>query len=254
MTALAGLLDGTPALVNVGVESFAAPPAAHGAEVVHVDWRPPADGDDAIGMRLARLVADPRIEAANAEALERMLAVRPHWVDVARAGDVLPELDAERLLLHAGPPIAWERVCDPQRRALEAACLFEGWAGDRERARGLLGSGAVALRSGNDHHHVGPMTGVCSPSMPVWVVEDAAAGVRAFSTLNEGPGNTLWFGVGDDESVERLRNWASPQYAADPYDDDVTARVDAQRLAGIAGTKRPQLARGACGPDDGSIP
>jgi hypothetical protein len=47
------------------------------------------------------------------------------------------------------------------------------------------------------------MTGVCSPSMPVWVVEDA--GRRAFSTLNEGPGRTLWFGVGDDEAVERLR-------------------------------------------------
>jgi hypothetical protein len=29
--------------------------------------------------------------------------------------------------------------------------------------------------------------------------------VRAFSTLNEGPGRTLWFGVGDDESVDRLR-------------------------------------------------
>ena len=49
------------------------------------------------------------------------------------------------------------------------------------------------------------MTGICSPSMPVWVVEDAALGVRAFSTLNEGPGRTLWFGVGDDESVQRLR-------------------------------------------------
>ena len=47
------------------------------------------------------------------------------------------------------------------------------------------------------------MTGVCSPSMPVWVVEDGDR--RAFSTLNEGGGRTLWFGVGDDESVERLR-------------------------------------------------
>ena len=47
------------------------------------------------------------------------------------------------------------------------------------------------------------MTGVCSPSMPVWVVE--GGGARAFSTLNEGPGRTLWFGVGDDEAVERLR-------------------------------------------------
>src|SRR5206468_7025933 len=55
------------------------------------------------------------------------------------------------------------------------------------------------------HRHVGPMTGVCSPSMPVWVVRDEASGSEAYSTFNEGPGNTLWFGVGDDEAVERLR-------------------------------------------------
>jgi len=67
----------------------------------------------------------------------------------------------------------------------------------------MLQAGEIALEPGNEHDHVGPMTGVCSPSMPVWVVEDGER--RAFSTLNEGPGRTLWFGVGDDEAVERLR-------------------------------------------------
>jgi Protein of unknown function (DUF1116) len=107
------------------------------------------------------------------------------------------------LLLHSGPPIGWGRACDPQRRALVAAAVFEGWAGDREGAARMLEAGEIELSPGNDHDHVGPMTGVCSPSMPVWVVE--GEGVRAFSTLNEGPGRTLWFGVGDDEAVERLR-------------------------------------------------
>jgi hypothetical protein len=86
-----------------------------------------------------------------------------------------------------------------------AACLFEGWASDREAAARLLASGEIALQPGNEHNHVGPMTGVCSPSMPVWVVVDDASGARAYSTLNEGSGRTLWFGVGDDESIERLR-------------------------------------------------
>ena len=94
-------------------------------------------------------------------------------------------------------------MCDPQRRALTAAAVFEGWAGDRDDAARRLASGEIALAPGNEHDHVGPMTGVCSPSMPVWVVE--GGGARAFSTLNEGPGRTLWFGVGDDEAVERLR-------------------------------------------------
>ena len=79
------------------------------------------------------------------------------------------------VLLHSGPPITWERVCDPQRRALLAAVVFEGWAGSREQADALLARGEITLASGNEHGHVGPMTGVCSPSMPVWVVEDGDA-------------------------------------------------------------------------------
>ena len=121
------------------------------------------------------------------------------------------------VLLHSGPPIAWDDVCDPQRRALLAACLLEGWAADRDGAARLLADGEVRLASGNEHGHVGPMTGVCSPSMAVWVVEDEASGVRAFSTLNEGPGRTFWLGVGDDEAVERqrfLRDRARPVLAA----------------------------------------
>jgi Protein of unknown function (DUF1116) len=157
-----------------------------------------------------------RIEAANAAALAAIEGSRPHAVAVARAGDVIGVLDEGRTLLHSGPPIAWERVCDPQRRALQAACLLEGWAADREDAARLLAAGDVRLCSGNVHGHVGPMTGVCSPSMPVWVVQDEAAGTRAFSTLNEGPGHVLWFGVGDDEAlagVRFLRDRAGPVLA-----------------------------------------
>ncbi len=194
------------AAVNVGLAGFGEAVRAQGAEAVDVDWRPPAGGDPAAVAMLVRLFGahGERIDAANRAAVERIEAAQPLAVTVAPAGDVVPGLQG-RTLLHSGPPIAWERVCDPQRRALEAACLFEGWAGDRKAARGLLAAGEVSLRPGNDHRHVGPMTGICSPSMPVWVVEDAALGVQAFSTLNEGPGRTLWFGVGDDESVQRLR-------------------------------------------------
>ena len=77
---------------------------------------------------------------------------------VAPAGDVVPRM-RDGLLLHSGPPIAWERVCDPQRRALTAAAVFEGWAADREGAERLLAAGEIALEPGNEHDHVGPMTG-----------------------------------------------------------------------------------------------
>ena len=113
------------------------------------------------------------------------------------ARDVVPGA-ARRPAAPFRPADQWDRVCDPQRRALVAAVLFEGWEPDRESAAAALERGDIALEPGNEHDHVGPMTGVCSPSMPVWVVEDGSR--RAFSTLNEGPGKTLWFGVGDDES------------------------------------------------------
>jgi hypothetical protein len=194
------------AAVNVGLPSFAEAIRAQGASVVDVDWRPPAGGDADTVRALERLwgVHAARVAEANDEAVGRIESATPRAVAVARAGDVLPVL-GERTLIHSGTAIEWERVCDPQRRALVAACLFEEWAQDREQAASLLASGRIALAPGNEHNHVGPMTGVCSPSMPVWVVQDEASGVRAYSTINEGPGRTLWFGVGDDEAVDRLR-------------------------------------------------
>ena len=145
-----------------------------------------------------------RVTAANRDVVARIEAARPQAVTVAPAGEVLPWLAGGRGLLHSGPPIAWGRVCDPQRRAMVAATLFEGWARDRASAEALLASGAIALASGNEHGHVGPMTGICSPSMQVWVGEDPATGLRGHATLNEGPGDTLWFGVGGDAAIERL--------------------------------------------------
>jgi hypothetical protein len=194
------------AAVNVGLPPFADAIRTQGAPVVDVDWRPPAGGDPGTVRALERLwgVHAELVSQANEEAVARIESATPRAVAVARAGDVLPVL-AERTLIHSGTAIEWDRVCDPQRRALIAACLFEGWARDRERAAALLAAGEIALAPGNEHNHVGPMTGVCSPSMPVWVVEDEGSGARAYSTFNEGPGRTLWFGVGDNEAVDRLR-------------------------------------------------
>jgi Protein of unknown function (DUF1116) len=192
--------------VNVGLPEFASVLHDQGAAVVDVEWRPPAAGAPELLPALERLWGrhGARVADANREAVERIESAAPRAVGVARARDAIPTLEG-RTLLHAGPPIEFERACDPQRRALVAACLFEGWAEDRDRAVSLLARGEVALEPGNAHDHVGAMTGVCSPSMPVWVVEDEVSGTRAYSTFNEGPGNTLWFGVGDEESIERLR-------------------------------------------------
>ncbi len=194
------------AAVNVGLATFGEAVRAQGAPALDVDWRPPAGGDAPAVAALERLWSDHAalIATANDEVVNRIESALPVAVTVARAGDVIPVL-AERALIHSGTAIEWDRVCDPQRRALVAACIFEGWALDRAQAESRLASGEVVFAPGHEHNHAGPMTGICSPSMPVWVVEDEASGARAFSTLNEGPGHTLWFGVGDERSIERLR-------------------------------------------------
>ena len=194
------------AVVNVGLARFAEAVRLQGAHAVDVDWRPPGGGDPATIALLERLwgAHGEVVARANAAVVERIEGSRPVAVAVVPAREALPVL-AGRCLLHAGPPIAWERVSPPQRRALQAACVFEGWARDDEEATRLLASGEVTLAGGNEHGHVGPMTGVCAPSMPVWVVRDDVHGTHACSTLNEGPGATLWFGVGDDEAVRGLR-------------------------------------------------
>jgi len=61
------------------------------------------------------------IEKANAEATERMMEARPVLVGVGRARDVIPGM-RDNLLLHAGPPITWERASGPMRGAITYAC------------------------------------------------------------------------------------------------------------------------------------
>jgi len=194
------------AAVNVGLAMFADAIESQGAPVIDVEWRPPARGDREIVRALERLwgVHGEVVARANEEVVNRIEAAQPCAVTVTPAREILPILSSGRVLLHSGTAIEWERICDPQRRALVAACVFEGWARSVDEARAMLAGGDVALAPGNEHGHVGPMTGVCSPSMPVWVVLDEASGARAYSTFNEGPGRTLWFGVGDEESIERL--------------------------------------------------
>lgn len=199
------LLDGAPHIVAVGVDGFTAPAAAAGATVRQVDWRPPAGGDSLLGAKLSRLTAHALVTAANARALEAILAVQPLLVDVTPAARVIPALAAERLLLHAGPPIPYERMCGPMRAAVSGAALLEGWADDAEGAVQLARSGGIRFEPCHAHDAVGPMAGIISAAMPLLVVEDAATGRRAYSNLNEGQGRCLRYGALGEDVMERLR-------------------------------------------------
>jgi len=198
------LLASPPRVVNVGLPLFAETLAGLGVPVVHVDWRPPAGGDPRLIALLGRL--DERrdvIERANAEALDRLVNGRPFLVDCRPAWEAL-ELP-EWVVLHAGPPIAWERMCEPLRAAILCAVRYEGWAANDDAARDLVERGRVRLEPCHQWRAVGPMTGIITRSMPVFVVDNRAHGNRAHATINEGLGKVLRFGANDDSVVARLR-------------------------------------------------
>ena len=185
--------------INIGADLFADALDAQGIAVTRVAWRPPAGDQQALRI----LLADPTVDAANKIAVERMLAAHPVLVDVQPARDVIPALH-ERRLLHAGPPINWERMCGPMRGAVIGACIYEGWAKDEADAVAMARSGALDFEPCHHYNAVGPMAGITSPSMPVFVVEDKTHGNRTFSTLNEGLGKVLRYGAFAPEVLQRL--------------------------------------------------
>lgn len=144
------------------------------------------------------------IDQANRTAVERMMAARPLLTGIAHARDVIPGM-RENLLLHAGPPITWDRMSGPLRGAVIGALIFEGLAHDEAEAVALVERGAVDLEPCHQHAAVGPMAGVTSPSMQVWTVEDSIHGHRTFSNLNEGYGKVLRYGAFSPEVIARLR-------------------------------------------------
>ena len=199
-------LPGELSVVSAGLPLFADAISAQGRPVQQVDWRIPAGGDATAVAALQQLYG-PRAEAidrANAEVVRRLDEGVPTLVGIAVGGDTLPGFDG-RMLLHCGPPIAWEDVCDPLRRSMRAATIAEGWAEDLAQADRLLATGEVALSPAGDHATVMPMASVIGPSMPVFVVDNEAGGTRAYAPVNQGPGDTAWFGRESDAAIERLR-------------------------------------------------
>jgi hypothetical protein len=144
------------------------------------------------------------IEHANQTAVDRMMSARPILKSVAAAQDVILGMK-DNLFLHAGPPIEWERMSGPLRGALLGAVLFEGMATSEAEALSMVETGEVEFDSCHHHGAVGPMAGVISASMKVYVVENLEHGNTSFSNLNEGYGKVLRYGAYSDDVLKRLR-------------------------------------------------
>jgi hypothetical protein len=217
MSAVRELFGRELRVVNLGLASFAETLRAVRTPVVDVDWRPPAGGDPDLADLVDSLRAASgdgwiaRIETANAEAIEKLLAAEPRVVGIGIARDVIPGM-RDGLILHAGPPVTWDRMCGPMRGAVIGGLLCEKAASTPEEAEALAASGEIDFDPCHHHRAVGPMAGVVTASMPVWIVENRAAGNRAYCTLNEGLGKVLRYGAFSKEVIERL-DWMRDELA-----------------------------------------
>lgn len=191
-------------VATAGLDLLADALRGQDAEVVEIAWRPPAGGEPDDVALLAGLYGDERVERANAEALARLQSARPMLVRAGLARDLIPDFGG-RTVLHAGPPVAFEEMAAPQRLAVCAAAMFEGWAADLEDAHRMGRRGEIRLAPAHSRGAAGAMTGVISPSMGCWEARDEEHGGGGVTPMNDGPGDAFWLGVASPESIRRQR-------------------------------------------------
>ncbi|MGI9424215.1 MAG: DUF1116 domain-containing protein [Hyphomicrobiaceae bacterium] len=207
-----GLLDGPVKVINIGLKGFAEELDRQGVDVVQVDWSPPARGNPKLAELLSKMGASTSagIDQANTEALNRMLAADPVLVDVIPASQAIPALK-DRMILHAGPPVGWDKMCGPMRGAVAGIAVFEGWATDLDNAAKMAADGAFDFHPNHAFDAVGPMTGMTTLGQPVMVVENRTTTNRAYCTINEGLGKVMRFGGNDGEVLDRL-SWLRDEF------------------------------------------
>ena len=144
------------------------------------------------------------IEKANALAVEKFMEARPVAITLAKALEIVPGMH-ENMLLHAGPPVTFERMSGPTKGAMIGALLFEGKAKNPEEAEKLLKSGKIEFSPCHEHMCAAPMAGVISPSQLVYVIENQTHGIKCYSNLNEGRGKVLRMGAYSEDVLEKLR-------------------------------------------------
>lgn len=199
------LFNETLKVVNVGSPSFKKDYETQQLDYVHLEWRPPANGD----LKLLALLNKIRpkmelIEKANEEVVSKIKAAEAKLVAVKKAVDVIPQM-TKHTILHSGPPIAFDKMAGPMQGAIIGALIYEGLAKDQEDAIKVATSGKITFDSAHHHQAVGPMAGIISASMPVHVLYNETHKNYSYCTINEGLGKVLRYGANSKEVLDRLK-------------------------------------------------
>lgn len=152
--------------------------------------------------KMARQIKNS-IEEANKSAIERMKTSRPYLVDIKPAIQVFKNMK-KNSVSHAGPPIEWERMCGPMKGAVVATMIYEGLASDWDEAVRSIRRGEIEFSSNHEYNAVGPMAGVVSASMPVFVVNDRKHMNTCYCRVVE---SKVQFGEFDKSAIDGLRFW-----------------------------------------------
>ncbi len=189
-------------VVNTGLQRFAENIRQSGAESVQVDWKPPLIEDDS----LLQILKEKKgvVDAANQKALDILLQGKPVLTGLDIAANIIPGMHS-KMILHSGPPVEWKDMCGPTRGAIIGALIYEGLASTPDEAEKLAASGEIEFDPCHEHNTVGPMAGIVSARMPVFIIKNETFGNFAYCTMNEGLGKVLRYGAYSDEVIDRLR-------------------------------------------------
>jgi Protein of unknown function (DUF1116) len=189
-------------VINIGMKSFKETLDGLKVNSVQVDWKPPIFNDSNVFQVINK--NKDKIESANKEAVTRILNAKPYLVGMGKALDVIPGMK-KNLLLHAGPPVTWDKMCGPMKGAVIGALIYEGIASSTSDAEQIAASGKIEFSPCHEHSTVGPMAGIVSPSMPVFILENESYGNKAYGTMNEGLGKVLRYGAFSSDVIDRLK-------------------------------------------------
>ena len=194
--------------LNIGADLFSEALQSQSIDVEQLNWpmslkqpiKPSADK----ALREMRSIQD-KIDHANAFVLKQLQNADPYWVGMKPAIECVPDMH-EGLILHAGPDIPWDQMCQAQRDGGVNGALYEGYAKTREEAAKLLETGQIEFKSANDYHIVAPGSGIATPSLIVNIVEDRNSGARGYCAPFEGPnrGGLGGWGVFNEDVGEFL--------------------------------------------------
>lgn len=193
-------------VVNIGLEMFRNDLSEQGTKVNQVKFVPPADGSEEVLKALDYFDTEhikAKIEAANKEAVERIINSRPVLIGYDKAINVVPGMK-KNMIIHAGPPIKWENMCGAMKGAVTGAIVFEGLAKDIEEAEKVAASGEIEFSPCHEHNCVGSMAGVTSASMYVHIVENKTYGNISYTNLSEQLSKILRMGANDQSVIDRL--------------------------------------------------